>query len=105
LQLRDGIPDDPANRFTMHSLQRLRDNDSLSLSAFMGLKHGYIFLSELDHVLRLKTGRSNRLGIKDVTLLKLIAKRMNRDSNEHLLAELAEHRLNIRNSFEEVFEV
>lgn len=103
LQLREDIPDDPENRSTVFSLNKLLENDSLSGEDFRNFSEGYEFLSELDHNLRLTVGRSTRLPVSNRTTLKIIAERMNFDSFQKLLETLTIHRLNIRHSFENVF--
>jgi glutamine synthetase adenylyltransferase len=103
LQLRDDIPDDPENRATMNTLDRLRDNESLTLNNYMKLKHGYVFLSELDHNLRLNVGRSNRIRTRDLEVLAPVARRMKIGSVTDLLTSLTEHRHNIREAFDDIF--
>lgn len=102
LQLRDNVPDDTANRSTLFMLNKLHEKKSLSAEDFHIFKHGYEFLSELDHHLRLTVGRSTRLPIANQTALQTIVKRMKLASIKDLLEQLTFHRLNIRASFENI---
>jgi glutamate-ammonia-ligase adenylyltransferase len=101
LQLRDNFPDDPDDRSTMFVLERLWENGSLDQSDHEALTAGYVFLSELDHNIRLTTGRSRRVP-HALSVLETIADRMNTADPQTLLGELAIHRINIRKAFENV---
>ncbi|NNE65869.1 MAG: hypothetical protein HKN33_04825 [Pyrinomonadaceae bacterium] len=103
LQLRDHVPDDPENRSTIHSLTRLREQGSLDTKTYMKLKHGYAFLRELDHNLRLTSGRSNKVKTNHPESLRNVAELMKIDSPASFLEELTSHRLNIREGFNTVF--
>jgi glutamate-ammonia-ligase adenylyltransferase len=102
LQLRDNVPDDAVNRSTLFMLNKLHENNSLSAEDFYIFKHGYEFLSELDHHLRLTVGRSTRLPIANQTALQTMVNRMKLASIKDLLEQLTFHRLNIRASFENI---
>ncbi len=102
LQLKDNVPDDPENRSTLFSLQRLLTNGSITKEHFDSLSGGYKFLSDLDHNLRLCVGRSTRLPVANQKALTIIAKRMQLESVIGLLEHLTSHRLNINSSFEAI---
>jgi glutamate-ammonia-ligase adenylyltransferase len=102
LQLRDEVPDDAVNRSTSFTLEKLYKNQSLTEENFRNFSHGYAFLSELDHHLRLIVGRSTRLPVVNQTALETISKRMRLESVKDLLEQLTFHRLAFRASFENV---
>jgi len=102
LQLRDNFPDDAENRSTDFMLGRLYENKSLSEEDFESFSKGYLFLSELDHHLRLTVGRSTRLPIANQNALQIICERMKIGSINEFLEKLTVHRLNIRASFENI---
>jgi glutamine synthetase adenylyltransferase len=100
LQLRDTVPDPPDDRSTIAVLRMLFENASLNESDHDSLSSGYAFLSELDHNIRLTTGRSRRLR-PDPEIQETIARRMSLSHRSALSEALALHRINIRNAFEE----
>jgi len=102
LQLRDNFPDDAENRSSDFMLGRLYENKSLNDADFENLSKGYLFLSELDHNLRLTVGRSTRLPIANQNALQIICERMKIASINEFLEKLTFHRLNIRASFENI---
>ena len=104
LQLRDSIPDEAENRSTLFTLEKLRENNSLTAEDYQNFSEGYAFLTELDHNLRLTVGRSTRLPTANQNALQMIVKRMNLSSFQDLLENLTVHRLNIRASFENILE-
>jgi glutamate-ammonia-ligase adenylyltransferase len=103
LQLRDDIRDDPADRSTRYVLDRLLANGSLSLGDHDAFADGHAFLSELDHNVRLVTGRSRQLP-RDPKALSIITERLGFADANSLLETLSLHRLNVRNAFERVLE-
>ncbi len=103
LQLRDAIPDVAKERSTDFMLEKLYENASLSAEDFANFSNGYLFLSELDHHLRLTVGRSTRLPVANQNALQIICQRMKLASINDLLEKLTFHRLNIRASFENIF--
>jgi len=101
LQLRHDIPDETENRSTNFILQLLWERGVLNETQYEGFAAGYAFVSELDHNIRLVTGRSRRLP-NSHDALDIIARRMNLAHQKTLLEQLALHRMNIRASFERV---
>ncbi len=102
LQLKNGIPDEDPNRSTLPMLRLLRERGILTGENFSVLSEGYLFLRRLDHALRLVVGRATRLPDAGHPLLNLVAERLKLDSPEELLQQLTAHRLEIRQSFEEI---
>jgi len=103
LQLRHNLPDDAENRSTDFMLQTLRFNNFLNEEDFQNFSNGYEFLSELDHNLRLTVGRSTQLPNANQKALNTIVKRMKLGSAKELTEKLTVHRLEIRESFENIF--
>ena len=102
LQLRDAVPDDPANRSSDFVLDRLLERGSLPPDHHAALLAGYRFISELDHAIRLTTGRSTKLPAPNSRALSYAAARLRLPSPEDLLQHLSLHRISIRESFESV---
>ncbi len=102
LQLCDNVPDDEKNRSTSEILIKLRENNSLSVEDFQNFSDGYLFLSELDHNLRLIIGRSTLLPVANPKALQTITQRLKLNSINDLHEKLTFHRLNIRASFENI---
>jgi glutamate-ammonia-ligase adenylyltransferase len=102
LQLRDNVPDDSENRSTTKMLVKLRENNSLNEEDFQYLLNGYLFLSQLDHNLRLIIGRSTLLPVANQKALQTITQRLELDSLAELHEKLTFHRLHIRSSFENI---
>jgi glutamate-ammonia-ligase adenylyltransferase len=80
LQLRDEVPDEGDNRSTLFTLERLREEGSLTEDDFETLSTGYGLLRKIDHNLRLIVGRSTRLPEPDHVIAKDVAKRMDFDT-------------------------
>ena len=102
LQLRDGVPDDPANRSSDFVLNRLLAGGSLSADHHASLLAGYRFISELDHSIRLTTGRSTKLPAANSRALGFAAERLGLDSADELLQQLSIHRIAVRETFESI---
>ena len=102
IQLRDNVPDDINHRSTDFMLGRLHETGSLAPEDFGNFLEGYLFLSTLDHNLRLTVGRTTRLPLANTKALAVIADRMNLASVDDLLENLTLHRLNIRSSFDSI---
>jgi glutamate-ammonia-ligase adenylyltransferase len=61
LQLRDEVTDEGEDRSTAFTLERLREEGSLTEDDYSALSSGYSLLRSIDHNLRLIVGRSTRL--------------------------------------------
>jgi glutamate-ammonia-ligase adenylyltransferase len=99
LQLRDGVPDDPADRSSDFVLSRLLELGSLTAEHHAALLAGYRFISELDHSIRLTIGRTTKLPAATSRALIVAAKRLGLSSPDDLLRQLSLHRIAIRESF------
>ncbi len=104
LQLKHDVPDDAANRSTFFTLRKLYEKDFLDGENFQNFSDGYEFLTGLDHNLRLTVGRSTRLPAANQPILETICRRMQINSIKDLLEQLTVHRLNIRASFDAIFD-
>ncbi len=104
LQLRDNVPDNTKNRSTAFTLKELYENESLSREDFQNFSNGYQFLTELDHNLRLTVGRSSKIPLANQKALQIIAKRLKLKSVQDLIEQLTLKRLEIRASFERIFD-
>ena len=102
LQLRDGVPDDAANRSSDLVLDRLSKRGSISADHHAALLAGYQFISELDHCIRLTVGRTTKLPAANSRALTLAAERLGLDSPQDLLQQLSLQRIAVRESFEAV---
>jgi glutamate-ammonia-ligase adenylyltransferase len=102
LQLKDNVPDEDQDRSTVFMIKKLFENGSLNKRDYENFLHGYEFLSVLDHNLRLTIGRSTLLPLAYHTALNTISTRMNLSSISDLLEKLTMHRLNIRQTYENI---
>ncbi|MGH9821550.1 MAG: hypothetical protein ACRD43_15425, partial [Pyrinomonadaceae bacterium] len=102
LQLRDQVPDMPESRSTGSILDRLLEKGSVTADDHAAFASGYAFLSELDHHIRITIGRNTRVPFTNPRVMSLIAKRMNMSSVEEIVERLTIHRMEIRQSFENV---
>jgi len=101
LQLRDEVLDEGENRSTLFTLERLRDEDSLTEDDFMTLSSGYSLLRKTDHNLRLIVGRSTRLPDSDHVIANDVANRMGFDPRD-LQATLIEQMTRIREAYSRI---
>ena len=76
LQLRDEVLDEGEDRSTAYTLDRLREEGSLSEEDFLVLSSGYSLLRSIDHNLRLIVGRSTRLPDPNHVTARDVASRM-----------------------------
>ena len=91
------------DRSTAVRLKEFQASGLLSDANFTDLNEGYTFLSALDHNIRLAIGRISRLPTANQPVLERIAAKMRAGSISDLLEQLTIHRLNIRNTFENIF--
>jgi glutamine synthetase adenylyltransferase len=103
LQLRDEVLDEGDDRSTMFTLERLREEGSLSDDDFEVLSTGYGLLRKIDHNLRLIVGQSTRLPEADHAIARDVAKRMDLDSTE-LYETLVEQMKGIRAAYNRILE-
>lgn len=102
LQLRDEIPDEGDDRSTRATLERLREEGSLSEEDFNAMSNGYELLRAVDHQLRLIAGRSTRLPETDHPVSKDVAVKLGFESAERLQEMLVGHMRTIRTAYERI---
>jgi glutamate-ammonia-ligase adenylyltransferase len=102
LQLRDEIPDEGDDRSTAFTLERLRQEGSLSEEDFSVLSAGYGLLRAVDHNLRLIVGRSTRLPDPDHATARDVAKKMGFESAEGLGEVLTDQMQSIREAYNRI---
>jgi [glutamine synthetase] adenylyltransferase / [glutamine synthetase]-adenylyl-L-tyrosine phosphorylase len=102
LQLKNGVQDEDGIRSTLPMLEHLKEKNILSDEHFDVLSEGYLFLRRLDHALRLAAGRATRLPGLGHPLLDLVVKRLNVGSAEELNQILSAHRVEIRQTFDDL---
>jgi glutamine synthetase adenylyltransferase len=104
LQLRDEVPDEGEDRSTAFTLERLREEGSISEEQFLALSGGYSLLRSIDHNLRLLVGRSTRLPDLNHVTARDVAARMGFDSVVELQRTLGQHMVAIREAYDRILE-
>ena len=99
LQLRDEVPDGGDDRSTAFTLERLREEGSLSEDDFSALSSGYSLLRSIDHNLRLIVGRSTRMPDPNHVMAADVARRMGFVSVAELHQTLLEQMELIRDTY------
>jgi glutamate-ammonia-ligase adenylyltransferase len=99
LQLRDEVVDGGDDRSTAFTLERLRDEGSLSEEDFLTLSTGYSLLRSIDHNRRLIVGRSTRLPDPNHVTARDVAFRMGFTSALELHQTLGDQMQSIRESY------
>lgn len=99
LQLRDEVLDGGDDRSTAFTLERLREEGSLSEDDFSTLSTGYSLLRSIDHNLRLIVGRSTRLPDPNHVTAADVARRMGFVSVAELHQTLLEQMDLIRDTY------
>jgi len=102
LQLRDEVMDEGDDRSTAFTLDRLREEGSLSEEDFVVLSSGYSLLRSIDHNLRLIVGRSTRLPDPNHPTAKDVALRAGFESVAEMQEELAEQMKAIRAAYNRI---
>ena len=102
LQLRDEVMDAGDDRSTAFTLERLREEGSLSEEDFSVLSTGYSLLRSIDHNLRLIVGRSTRLPDPNHVTARDVAARMGFDSVGELQETLIEQMRSIRDTYNRI---
>lgn len=103
LQLRDEVTDEGEDRSTLVTLERLREEDSLTEEDFDTLNTGYSLLRNIDHNLRLIVGRSTRLPEPDHVIARDVASRIGFDPVE-LQETLVQQMKAIRETYNRILE-
>jgi [glutamine synthetase] adenylyltransferase / [glutamine synthetase]-adenylyl-L-tyrosine phosphorylase len=102
LQLRDEVLDEGEDRSTTFTLERLREEGSLSEDDFLSLSNGYSLLRSLDHNLRLIVGRSTRLPDPNHVTARDVATRMGFGSVSELQQTLTDQMHAIREAYNRI---
>ncbi len=103
LQLRDEVTDEGDDRSTLFTLERLREEGSLTDDDFETLSTGYSLLRNIDHNLRLIMARSTRLPDPDHVIARDVANRMGFDPVE-LQETLVQQMKAIREAYSRILE-
>ena len=99
LQLRDDVPDEGEDRSTAFTLERLREEGSLSQEDFSALCNGYSLLRSIDHNLRLIMHRSTRLPDPNHVAAKDVATRAGFGSVAEMHETVSEQMRAIREAY------
>lgn len=102
LQLRDEVLDVGDDRSTTFTLERLREEGSLSEDDFNVMSSGYSLLRSIDHNLRLIVGRSTRLPDPNHVTAHDVANRMGFESVAELQSTLLDQMEAIRDSYNRI---
>jgi glutamate-ammonia-ligase adenylyltransferase len=102
LQLRDEVPDEGEDRSTAFTLERLREEGSLTEDDFSTLSSGYGLLRSVDHNLRLIVGRSTRLPDPNHVTVRDVATKMAFESASALQHTLAQQMEAIRTTYNRI---
>jgi glutamate-ammonia-ligase adenylyltransferase len=105
LQLRDEVLDEGEDRSTQFTLERLREEGSLSEDDFSVLSRGYSLLRSIDHNLRLIiTHRSTRLPDPNHVAAKDVATRVGFESVDDLQQTLTDEMKAIRETYNRILD-
>lgn len=99
LQLRDEVLDEGEDRSTAFTLERLREEGSLTDEDFSVLSNGYSLLRSIDHNLRLITHRSTRLPDPNHVAAKDVATRAGFESVAEMQETVTEQMRAIREAY------
>jgi glutamine synthetase adenylyltransferase len=102
LQLRNEVMDEGDDRSTSFTLERLREEGSLSNEDYAALSSGYSLLRSIDHNLRLIVGRSTRLPDPNHPTAKDVATRVGFESADDLQQTLTDQMKTIRASYSSI---
>ena len=102
LQLRDEVPDEGDDRSTAFTLERLREEGSLTEQDFLVLSNGYSLLRSIDHNLRLITHRSTRLPDPNHVAARDVATRAGFSSVSELHETVTEQMRAIREAYNRI---
>jgi glutamate-ammonia-ligase adenylyltransferase len=102
LQLKDEVMDEGDDRSTAFTLDRLREEGSLSEEDFVVLSSGYSLLRSIDHNLRLIVGRSTRLPDPNHPTARDVALRAGFESVAEMQERLMEEMKSIRAAYSRI---
>lgn len=104
LQLRDEVLDEGDDRSTAFTLERLREEGSLTEEDFSVLSNGYSLLRSIDHNLRLITRRSTRLPDPNHVAAKDVATRAGFTSVSEMHETVTEQMRAIREAYNRILD-
>jgi len=104
LQLRDEVPDEGDDRSTAFTLERLREEGSLSEEDFLVLSNGYSLLRSVDHNLRLIMHRTTRLPDPNHVAAKDVATRVGFESVAEMQETLTDQMRAIRETYNRILD-
>ncbi len=104
LQLRDEVLDEGEDRSTAFTLERLREEGSLTEEDFSVLSNGYSLLRSIDHNLRLITHRSTRLPDPNHVAAKDVATRAGFTSVSEMQETVTEQMRAIREAYNRILD-
>jgi glutamate-ammonia-ligase adenylyltransferase len=104
LQLRDEVLDEGEDRSTAFTLERLREEGSLTEEDFSVLSNGYSLLRSIDHNLRLVTHRSTRLPDPNHVAAKDVATRAGFTSVAEMQETVTEQMRGIRDAYNRILD-
>jgi len=104
LQLRDEVPDEGEDRSTAFTLERLREEGSLTEEDFLVLSNGYSLLRSIDHNLRLIMHRSTRLPDPNHVAARDVATRVGFESVSELQETLTDQMRSIRETYNRILD-
>src|ERR1044071_1002116 len=102
LQLRDEVVDGGEDRSTALTLERLREEGSLTDDDFLTLSTGYSLLRSIDHNVRLIVGRSTRLPDPNHVTARDAAFRMGSTPAQELHKPLLDQMQSIRDAYNRI---
>ena len=102
LQLRDEVLDEGDDRSTAFTLERLREEGSLTEEDFSVLSNGYSLMRSIDHNLRLVTHRSTRLPDPNHVAAKDVATRAGFASVTEMHETVTEQMRSIREAYSRI---
>jgi glutamate-ammonia-ligase adenylyltransferase len=104
LQLRDEVPDEGEDRSTTFTLERLREEGSLSEDDFSALSNGYSLLRSTDHNLRLIMHRTTRLPDPNHVAARDVATRVGFESVAEMQNTLGDQMRAIRETYKRILD-
>jgi [glutamine synthetase] adenylyltransferase / [glutamine synthetase]-adenylyl-L-tyrosine phosphorylase len=104
LQLRHNVPDQDADRSTLSTIERLKNEGYLTGEDYEVMRSGYRLLRSVDHQQRLLLGRSARLPAPDHPAMGDIAKKLSFATAANLIEKLCESMAQIRSSYLRILE-
>jgi glutamate-ammonia-ligase adenylyltransferase len=105
LQLLEGLEDDPKGTSTAETLRLLAGRITGLSQTLLSMEKEYLFLSRLDHELRLYSSRNARLPIGNQPAMRFLCGRLGFESTDELIASTTLSQMKIREYFNQIFSV